>query len=267
MEGCDDARPIVLVTNVVMPDHLAIRRVQERNAEITPRTTVDAAAVPLRLRQHILRTKRQLLRLDHTNHTTTENQRVVRGPTRRRILLDGTAIKTRQWHALLVWCHTPVGSAQPLIDERLARQPLRVRRTRLPHRAISQKTQEVSSGLKTKYIPPRQSTSDKKTPLCGFGQYLATTQGSARPRFTRCRYSCSPRRQLFTNSLRRAQASFLIVSLRAGVACVLRQQSGSGGGLMMAPKDMRSCHGQRMVSIISGNHTRCASPAAISEPL
>ena len=55
----DDVRPGQFMPDVVMPDDLAVRRVEERNsiATIVEGTLCDAFAIPFGLRQHTLRAK------------------------------------------------------------------------------------------------------------------------------------------------------------------------------------------------------------------
>src|SRR5450759_2679795 len=112
-----------------MPDHLAIRRVQERDTVLAPRHArlVQPASVPLRLRQNILRAKRELLRLNNTNDPTTHDERVIRRPRRGRKLLNSTTIK-RQERPLRIGRDPPARRPQLLINELLARYPFRIRR-------------------------------------------------------------------------------------------------------------------------------------------
>jgi hypothetical protein len=124
----DLPRTVALIANIVMPDHLPIRRVQERDAVLAPRHArlVQAASVPLRLRQNILRAKRELLRLNNTNDPATHDERVIRRPRRGRELLNSTTIK-RQERPLRIWRDPPTGTSQLFINELFPRYPFRIR--------------------------------------------------------------------------------------------------------------------------------------------
>src|SRR5260370_28218028 len=94
MESRDLPGTVRSIAHIMMPNHLTVRRVQERDAESAPRKTIlgEPARVPFGLAQHILRTKREFLGLHHPNNTTILDEHIVRRPRRCGELLDSTPI-------------------------------------------------------------------------------------------------------------------------------------------------------------------------------
>ena len=151
---------LCVVANVVMPDHLAIRRVQERDAKLPPETAWwTPSAYRSACDEHVLRPKRELLRLNDAHDAAAQDERVVRRAIR--VGYSSTAQRSNPASAICTYGVTRQPAARNSLSTRcFARHPFRLcsstqRHLCRPHNA---KTRDVCSGLKSKYIPQRLFT-------------------------------------------------------------------------------------------------------------
>src|SRR5581483_6832422 len=95
MERSNFTRTVRCLANVVVPDHLAVRGIQERHA-VSPK--IEASA-PERLRvarglaQDGHWAASRLLAFKHPNNSSIDAERVVGRPSRRRVFLDSARVK------------------------------------------------------------------------------------------------------------------------------------------------------------------------------
>src|SRR5262249_1936311 len=94
VETRDLSRPIQLVANILKPEHLAIRGVQERNVIPTEveAACVNAFRISFGLPENVLRSEGDLLRFDDAQQLTIDDERVIRRTICGRVLLDRMAL-------------------------------------------------------------------------------------------------------------------------------------------------------------------------------
>ena len=120
MEGLDLPRAVQLVADVMEPDHLAVRGVEERAADAVEveAAVVEPASVALGLGEDVLGADRQLLGFDDADGPVVEPEGVV-GRTVGRLLLFGP-----EGGAGLSLPARPAGRVEQGVDPPLPGEPL-----------------------------------------------------------------------------------------------------------------------------------------------
>ena len=94
MESSERVRTIQMVANVMMPDYFAVRGIEEGNtvAVKAQRVCGCSSRISFRLREDILRAKRELLCLNDAENPTSDAERVICWSVVRLVFFDCAAV-------------------------------------------------------------------------------------------------------------------------------------------------------------------------------
>ncbi|MGV8079110.1 MAG: hypothetical protein AB2L22_03460 [Syntrophales bacterium] len=116
---------VIRMSNVVMPDDLAVCGIKKWNAKISePEGIVgQTPGIPFCLGQNILRTKGQLLRFDNAQDLSINAQGIVGGTVVRGVLSDGAVVEFGKGSCCIVGNDLPAGSDELGVYLFMASQP------------------------------------------------------------------------------------------------------------------------------------------------
>lgn len=122
MKPRNNVRSAKFMSNVVVPNDLAVRCVQKGNSKpsIVERALRDSLAVPLSLRENALRSKRNLFCLDNTDDRAIHAEGIVRRAVGGLELSDSAVLAGIQRHARSERNDIPPCCLQLWVDQALA---------------------------------------------------------------------------------------------------------------------------------------------------